>query len=268
MSQLVKKVLHATGLKKGLVYSNFDEQKIIRRICSALPLKHKYCVDIAAGDGFHMSNTIDLFQSGWAGLAVEFDAKKFKKLAALYSPFPEAQLFKTKVTPANVVSLFDGAEVPKDFGFLNLDIDSYDYFVLEQILSAYRPLLICAEINEKIPPPLKFTVKYDPAFSWDESHFYGQSLSMLMELAKKKKYALVEVEYNNAFLVPQEHAGKFKSLSAQEGYQLGYSGKKDRLARMPWNKDMEPLQGMKPAEALRFINGYFKKYAGRYTCKL
>jgi hypothetical protein len=63
------------------------------------------------------------------------------------------------VTPNNVVSLLLANDTPKEFAFLNLDLDGYDYFVLEQILTHYRPKLICKEINEKIPPPIKFSVK-------------------------------------------------------------------------------------------------------------
>src|ERR1039458_2770092 len=191
------KKIRITSLKSGLTFSNFDEQKIIQKICRALLLKSKYCVDIAAGDGIQMSNTLGLLQAGWSGLAVEFNPKKFKKLATLYSKYRGAQLFRTKVNPGNVVSLLKGAEVPENFGFLSIDIDGYDHYVLKEILGTFRPLLICAEFNEKIPPPIKFSVKYDPSYAWQENHFFGQSLSMLMDLASKKKYNLVEVEYNN-----------------------------------------------------------------------
>lgn len=45
------------------------------------------------------------------------------------------------VMPDTVVSLLS-ANIPRD-GVLSLDIDSYDYAVLEQILNYYRPRLIC-----------------------------------------------------------------------------------------------------------------------------
>ena len=54
-------------------------------------------------------------------------------------------------------------------------------------LSDYRPRLICSEINEKIPPPIKFTVKYSPNHYWQGDHFYGQSISQLYKLCKKYK---------------------------------------------------------------------------------
>ena len=268
MSKLLNRTLHVMGLKKKVNYSNFNEQKIIRSLLGVLPLKNKFCVDVAAGDGLYMSNTYQLFSSGWAGVAVEFDPRSFAKLARRYMGFPEVQLFKTKVTPSNVVNLLRTADAPRDLAFLSLDIDGYDHFVMDALLASFRPFLICAEINEKIPPPIRFTVKFDPGYQWHEDHFYGQSLSMLETLAKKWKYALVGLEYNNAFLVPQEHAKKFKQLSAGEAYQKGYLGKKDRLQKMPWNKDMEDLQKMEPAQAIRVLRKRFKKYEGQYICKL
>ena len=42
----------------------------------------------------------------------------------------------------------------------------------EEWLTRYRPELICAEVNEKIPPPLKFSVRWDPNYRWSNDHFW------------------------------------------------------------------------------------------------
>jgi len=75
----------------------------------------------------------------------------------------------------------------------DIDIDGYDYFVLDELLSAFRPAIICAEINEVIPPPIKFTVKWHPSYVWGENHFFGQSICQLNLLCEKYDYALVEL---------------------------------------------------------------------------
>lgn len=168
------------------------------------PTSKQWCVDIAASDGASMSNTLALFRAGWSGLSVELDGHKFARLAALHAAFTESRLIRTRVTPDNVLAMLAAADVPVDFGFLSLDTDSYDYFVLDQLLTGYRPTLIRTETNEKIHPPLKFTVLYDQTYSWDGSHFYGQSISQLDELSRMHNYSIVELEYNSAFLMPQE----------------------------------------------------------------
>jgi len=94
--------------------------------------------------------------------------------------------------------------------FLNIDIDGYDYYVLDAILSTYRPHLITAEINENIPPPIKFSILYTKNGSWNgwsgksSDHFFGMSISKLYDLCIKHSYDLINLNYNNAFLMPHE----------------------------------------------------------------
>lgn len=275
LSGTVKKSLNALGLELkrvrpasgsgsgGRSFSNFDEDPIIRDLLSKIQLRHRFAVDIGAGDGETMSNSYSLFKSGWDGIAAEWDGLRFAKLAYRYSGFPGARLIRARITPDNVLDLLAASGAPKEFGFLNLDIDSYDHYVLEKLLGAYRPSLICAEINEKIPPPLKFTVKWDPGHAWAQDHFFGQSLSMLEDLAKRQGYALVGLEYNNAFLIPRE-LNPVPILSAAEAYRKGYADRPDRLQRLPWNKDMEPLLTLPKEDAIAFIDEKFRAYAGRY----
>lgn len=134
-------------------YSHLDEQNIVHDYLKKIGSKNKYCVDIAASDGKSQSNTFALFNAGWWGLAVECDSEKFSELASNYKKFTDVNLSKNKITPDNVVDLLKANNAPIDFDFLNLDIDGYDYFVLEEILKSFRPRLLCVEINEKIPPP-------------------------------------------------------------------------------------------------------------------
>ena len=106
------------------------------------------------------------------------------------------------------------------------------------------------------------TVDYDPTYLWDESHFYGQSISQLEVLCHRHDYAIVELEYNNAFVMPTELAPR--SLSAREAYRRGYVEREDRKARFPWNADMEALQQLSPDRAVDFLRARFEKYEGRY----
>ena len=65
--------------------------------------------------------------------------------------------------PSNIVQLFQEFGVKTHFDLLSVDMDSYDWFMLERILEAgYRPRVIVVEININInmdeaksimPPP-------------------------------------------------------------------------------------------------------------------
>ncbi|MBD2124669.1 hypothetical protein [Trichocoleus sp. FACHB-262] len=248
-------------------YSYLDEEKLISKFIEKLNPKHKYCVDIAASDGITMSNTYFLFRQGWSGLAVECDSQKFANLALAYREFDSTSLSKCFVTPENVVELLKSHQVPQDFGFLSFDIDGYDYFVLERMLEEFRPSLICAEINEKIPPPIKFTVLWKPDYVWTNDHFYGQSISQLALLCERYDYALVELHYNNAFLIPKE-LSPVPSLTPELAYEIGYLNKPDRRDKFPWNSNVEKILSLEPVDALEFTNNLFSKYQGKFTCNL
>jgi hypothetical protein len=248
-------------------FSHLDEQSIINHYLEKLKIDKGYCADIAASDGITMSNTYSLYRNGWHGVAVEFDAQKFSNLSNSYVDFQNVNLVKCMVTPINVISLLEANTAPVNFDFLNLDIDGYDYFVLEKILQVYRPKLICVEINEKIPPPIKFAVKWDKNYAWATDHFYGQSISQLNMLINQHKYSLVELHYNNAFLIPTE-ISPAASLTPEEAYRVGYLEKTDRKSKFPWNSNMEDVLYMEPQEALDFINNFFSKYHGAYDASI
>lgn len=244
-------------------FSHLDEEVVLAQFLHRLGPVEKYAVDIGASDGVTMSNTFALFRDGWNGLAVEYDGARFARLATEHAELGTA-LARAKVTPLNVADLLRAYDVPSDFTFLSLDIDGYDYFVLQALLAAFRPKLICAEINEKIPPPLEFTVKWDPAFAWNGDHFYGQSIAQLGALVEESGYELLELHYNNAFLAPRE-LGLGPSLTPEDAYQRGYSGQPDRREKFPWNADVEHVLDMDPAEAEAFFLTFFQRYEGQFA---
>src|SRR5947207_9797925 len=146
--------------------SNFAEEQIIASWLARVPPRHRFYVDIAAGDGETMSNTLALATAGWNGLAVEADPAEFARLTGAYARHPHVRLERSVITPDNVIDVLRASGAPRDLGVLSLDIDGYDHFVLARLLEHYRPGLICAEINESIPPPVKFSVTYRPGHRW------------------------------------------------------------------------------------------------------
>ena len=257
-------VVHLVRILEGKrSYSFLDEEAIIRKHLRNLPLRNDYCVDIAAGDGIGRSNTYALFRAGWEGIAVEFGSNDFAKLADSYRNFQKVNLVRAKVIPDNVVSILRSCLCPKEFSFLSLDIDGYDYFVLERTLEDFRPRLICVEINEIIPPPIQFTVLFDGNYEWASDHFFGQSICKCYELCKKHDYNIVELHYNNLFVVPKE-ISKDDALSPEKAYELGYKNRIDRKEKFPWNADVEALLNMEPEGAIQLLRDKFQKYDGKF----
>jgi hypothetical protein len=254
-------------LRRG-VFSNLDEERIIERLVGELlPAgATRTAVDLGAGDGIKGSNTYALFRSGWRGLGVEADPRRARRLAHAYRGLPDVTACHARVTPANVEGLLESHGVRAGFDLLSLDIDSYDYWVLDRLLERFRPRLVVTEINEKIPPPIRFVVRFDPDFRL-QHHFFGYSIASLEDLCARRAYALVALEYNNAFLAPRELPG-VRPLDFTEAYRHGYLERPDRRERFHRNLDMEALHTLTPAEGVDFIRDFFARHAGKYDLGL
>jgi hypothetical protein len=247
------------------------EFQFLDQLLNKLKIDSGYIVDIAAGDGCNQSSTLGFFKRGnWSGLAVEMDPLKFSKLSFLFADFPNVRLARNRVTPITVSSLLAGNEVPKDFELLNLDIDSYDLHVVDKLMEAgYRPKIISMEVNEKIPPPIYFTVDYDPEHYWKEDHFFGCSITAAASVVLPKGYILNALEYNNAVFVREDIAtANTKCIQPQEAYDNGYRNRTDRKKLFRWNADVDCLLSLSPQDAELFINKIFAEYNGKYTLKI
>ena len=249
-------------------FSNFDEEKIIERFVAELLPRGagRTAVDIGAGDGIKGSNTYALFRRGWRGLGVEGDARRAGRLAHAYRELEGVSACHARVTPENVVSLLESQGVAREFDLLSLDIDSYDYWVLDALLRRFRPRLVVTEINEKIPPPIRFVVRFDPDFRL-QHHFFGYSIASLEDLCARHSYALIALEYNNAFLAPLELDG-VRPLDFAEAYRRGYLERADRRERFHRNLDMESLHTLSPEEGVDFIRRFFARHEGKYDLGL
>src|SRR5882724_3574352 len=116
-------------------FSHGEEDQILGRyIAELLPAEHnRTAIDIGAGDGMRWSNTYALFLNGWKGVGVEFDSRKFVKLARAYKYFADVYACRNRATPDNIIPLLQSYETPPDFAVLSLDIDGNDYWVLRAI---------------------------------------------------------------------------------------------------------------------------------------
>lgn len=223
----------------------------------------EYIIDIGAADGIEASNTYHLYNRGFRGLLIEPDTEKFANLAKVHKN-SAISLYRGYATPENILDIFRFFEVPKKPLFMSLDIDGMDYYVLEKILSGYRPTLICAEINENIPPPIKFTVTCHVSEDLIKKHLYGMSIASLGELCRKFKYDIIVLNYINAVIVPKERNTFNRSLTPEQAYAYGYMNQTFRKQKFPWDSDMEPLLDLPVSEGIDFINKKFSAYPNLY----
>jgi len=162
--------------------------------------------------------------------------------------------------------LLNSYEIEKGCSVLSLDIDGNDDGDLRASLAEFRPQLVVTDINEKIPPPIRFVVKYNPDFQL-RHHFFGYSIAMLADLCEEFGYAILDLEYNNAFLAPQELAGE-RALDARTAYRRGYLDRPDRKEKFSLNFDMETIYSLNDEQALEFLENFYSKFAGEFLLGL
>ncbi|HET8724058.1 MAG TPA: hypothetical protein VFM53_07600 [Anaeromyxobacteraceae bacterium] len=129
--------------------------------------------------------------------------------------------------------------------------------------------MISMEVNEKLPPPLWFTVLFDENHAWREDHFQGCSLQAAATTLAGHGYLLESMLYNNAFFVDAGFAaGRVAPVPPAEAYRRGYGGRAERLELFPHNADVDVLQMLPPREAVAFLDRLFAPYRGMYTLRV
>src|SRR5258705_13015630 len=125
-------------------FSHANEQNILAEYIEQLLPKDRprTVVDIGAGNGVRWSNSYALLLAGWKALGIEADPQKYALLAKVYSKFPQAQASNSLADPSNIRSLLKDFDVEENFGVFCLDIDGNDYWVLDAVLSNFRPGLV------------------------------------------------------------------------------------------------------------------------------
>lgn len=243
--------------------SGSGEYPNILRVLDKIRVPNKIAVDIGAGDGSHMSCTLGLAKQGWHLVGFEAEPILFAGLAFLYRHTKNVQLHRDFITPQNVLDCFRAFEIPKNFGFLNVDIDSYDIWVLDQLLTGgYRPAIISIEINSAIPSGVFFSVT-DQNYRHEDGEYYlllGSSLTAVESIVKKHGYVLESLQYMNAFFVDKtvEGADKLVDLTAYQAYHDGYLSKSDRYHGYKMHLEIvQKLELMDKKSAVQFLRQYF-----------
>ena len=201
------------------ITSQNGEDGIIQHIFQVLSANQdsnndtRWCVDVGAWDGVHLSNTHSLLvppaegkSTGWHGVLIEANKERFQDLAQLHEPLNNIcycrSVSSQKDDPntlANILKPLISCLIPIHIDFICIDIDGSDYWALHDLLSdgSFCFKLICIEFNPTMPDDLI----YVPARGDDVRH--GASLSALVELAGKFGYVLIETTLYNAFFIQQ-----------------------------------------------------------------
>jgi bifunctional DNA-binding transcriptional regulator/antitoxin component of YhaV-PrlF toxin-antitoxin module len=197
---------------------------------------------------------------------IECDPYWIRVLQSYYEVFGDrVSIVNQHVNPKNIIELIQSKIGLSGIDFLSIDIDSFDYHVLDAILKKYKPKIICTEINELFPPPIKFTVLPEAKTLWRGDAFQGYSLQLAIQLAEKYGYVVSELHFNNLFLEKIENTLEEVNINAEKIYYEGYIARVGRRKKFAHNKKYEILIGKKTEEIINFFNSEFKDRKNEYT---
>jgi len=162
------------------VYSQFGEDGIIEYIFQQIGTRSKFFVDYGAGGyGNGFSNTRLLKESGWKGLMVDTDTRD------------DQDIIKEFITPFNAAAILVEHDCPDVFDFFNIDLDSFDYDIMDNVLQRFTPRVICCEFNSGLPPESCLKLQYEEGYIWDETSKFGFSFGAAKKLFAKYGYEII-----------------------------------------------------------------------------
>lgn len=196
-------------------FSQNEEDGILLGILGRIGLlDEKYTgtfIEYGVGDGLENNSLILLmhkWKGAWAGneeLAFnEFDAQKL-----VYTKGWITLENATKIYENSLQSLNTG-----EFDVFSMDLDGNDVHFIDSILqSGKQPKVIITEYNSKFPPPIEFTVKYDPNHQFN-SDYMGASIQKINNVITPYGYFLAccNITGSNAFYVKNEFKKYFKDI--------------------------------------------------------
>jgi hypothetical protein len=221
-----------------------------------------YIIDIGASTGVNTDPVFKFINNiNYKGLCIEGNSQSVYQLKTK----THFDIYNGYITPSNVLTIFESYNVPCNIDILKIDIDGYDLEVLRVILSKYKPRIIIAEINEKIPPPICFEVKYKENYSWDNSHCFGFSIQSGAKVMNENNYKIAAVyELNNILCINDELCKSFEiqSINTDEYiknlYKKEYIDNFDRLHILPWNENINYWLNIDDSAVLKNeISNYF-----------
>ena len=192
-------LLNISNYEKKIT-SQGKQDGVIEYIINNIYIKNKYCIEFGFDsdkiDGGCGPNTLQLIKNhNWDHLFLDGNHHN-----------PTINLYKHVLTTDNICQLFEKYNVPKEPGFISIDVDSIDLWLCDKILEKYNPSFFCIEFNPN------FSIDHAIAFPNDENFWkydrcMGSSLKAIkLMVDKHKRYELV---YAGNFSVSKHHDAFF-----------------------------------------------------------
>lgn len=124
-----------------------------------------HMLDIGCGDSFVLSNGRHLHNLGYKVFGIDQH---------------------NRITVENCISNYQPTFHPN---IINIDIDGFDYWILDKMIPFFKPEIVLAEFNPAFTDSR--TIKYNPNHEWAGDDYYGFSFEAGKKLAEKHGYEII-----------------------------------------------------------------------------
>ena len=218
----------------------------------------RIAINIGANDGITLDPLHLLYvKNNYTGLCIEADASQAVKLK---NNLPTTvDILNSFIVPNNILNILSRY---KNIDIISIDIDSFDYCILEKIITL-EPKIIIIELNENVPPGITYYAKYGEDYDYSihgSYQLFGCSLDAVTELGKKYSYSLLKMEWNNAVLVNNKFTHLFELPSSNlEAYDIGYYYRNNRDKVFYWKGEEALCREMTLTKAMEYLRSFFAK---------
>jgi hypothetical protein len=161
----------------------------------APPGELKTCVEF----GFNSEELLGGSGANVARLVVDHEWKCW--LFDAENENPSINLFREHLTPDNITQVFDSYGIPRELGYISIDVDSIDYWLFAALLRTHRPLVFSVEYNSSFKFSDAITLRTGVR-PWNGTREYGSSLRALVDLGEMHGYECIwVVPFLDAFFV-------------------------------------------------------------------
>ena len=184
-------------------FSPGGEDGILEKIFEIVPPRHRFLVDLGAGDGLNGSSSRNLFaEHGWRGVVMEPDADLGQALLDRYADDDAVVAVRGLVDPGSIEIILERQGVLRDLDLVIIGLEANDWYVWRAIHD-FRPSVVLVQYNAAFVPPQTMVIDYHPFNYWDGSIYFGASIQSLANLGKRKGYELLYADSagSNLFFV-------------------------------------------------------------------
>jgi hypothetical protein len=173
------------SIKEEKIYSQNKEDGVTLSLINFLGIENGTFVEFGVQDGSETNTRILREKYKWKGLMMDssIDNLSINKRQEI-------------ISYSNILNLLKIYKVDLNLDLFSEDTDYADYWIVEKVLTKYRPKIVIHEVNQQ-PPNLCVTVKKpkpNEIIYWDGTNYHGGSVCAFYCLAKKNRYTMVYCE--------------------------------------------------------------------------